>query len=349
MNFRYFFGFTKGQYKGLVVLLAINFFVIGYYFTDDFLYQSKPAHNFSELIAHLDSIESHKGVVSNDSLYNFNPNTVTAEELNAFGLDERTAERVIKYKAKGGQFLYPRDLLKIYGMDSVWFNKIEPFILIENKKESSHKKQNELHPFMFNPNEVSLKELLRMGLNERTAQSWMKYLESGGSFKNCNELEKLYLLDSHDLASLLPYCKLKVEDETILIVDLNLSDSLAILKVKGVGPTFAHRIIEYRNSLGGFVYKNQLKEIYGIDSLRYSQIEPQITIDTYSIKKVQINADEFKMLLRHPYLSYEQVKSIVNYRNELGGLNDLQELQQLEGFNAEDTTRLKPYISFQKK
>ena len=67
------------------------------------------------------------------------------------------------------------------------------------------------------------------------------------------------------------------------------------------------------------------------------------------IKKVQINADEFKMLLRHPYLSYEQVKSIVNYRNELGGLNDLQELQQLEGFNAEDTTRLKPYISFQKK
>ena len=71
MNFRYYFGFTKGQYKGLFFLLAINLCVIIYYFVDDSLYKVKPAHDFSELIVYLDSVESSQSIVLVDSFYDF--------------------------------------------------------------------------------------------------------------------------------------------------------------------------------------------------------------------------------------------------------------------------------------
>ena len=350
MNFRYYFGFTRGQYKGLVLLLTINLCVIIYYFADDYLYKTKPAHDFSELIVYLDSVESSQSIVFVDSFYDFDPNAITADEFRDLGLDKNLADRIIKYKVKGGQFHQSTDLLKIYGMDSSWYMRAEPFVKIEKEEKIKLKKRDLLRPFLFDPNTVSLSELLAMGLNKRTAESWIKYLGSGGRFKNCEELEKLYLLNNYELSVLLSFCKMEVsEHESIQIVDINSSDSIELLKVRGVGPAFAHRIIEYRNLLGGYILLNQLNEIYGIDSLKYYQLEAQLSISDYSIKRLKINSDEFKVLLKHPYLTYDQVKSIVNYRNQLGQLNDFSELQHLEGFEVEDTIRLKPYISFEIK
>ena len=81
-------------------------------------------------------------------------------------------------------------------------------------------------------------------------------------------------------------------------------------------------------------------------SVKYFELEPQLEIGYMQMEWVYINQDDFKLLLKHPYLSYQQVKSVVNYRNELGDLNSLSELLQLEGFGVKDTARLNPYINF---
>jgi DNA uptake protein ComE-like DNA-binding protein len=347
MNFRYYFGFTKGQHKGLVLLLLINLGVIVFYIASNYFYKAKPPHDFSELLVYLDSVESSNTVHLNDSIYQFDPNAIGASIFIKFGLDKSTSERIVNYRTKGGRFRQSSDLLKIYGMDSAWVNKVKPFVKIEKEKTVSTHKKKALKPFVFDPNTVSLKDLLKMGLSQRISESWIKYLDNGGGFENCNELKKLYLLSSEDLLVLQPYCEMEeLFEESFQRIDINSSDSIGLLQIKGVGPAFAHRIIEYREMLGGFVFLEQLNEIYGIDSLKYDQLEPQILIDEYSIHKLQINTDEFKKLLRHPYLSYEQVKSIVNYRNELGELKDMSELLYLEGFEVKDTIRLNPYISF---
>mgnify|MGYP000049854054 FL=1 len=135
MNFRYYFGFTRGQYKGLVLLLTINLCVIVYYFADDYLYKTKPAHDFSELIVYLDSVESSQSIVLVDSFYDFDPNAITADEFRDLGLDKNLADRIIKYKVKGGQFHQSTDLLKIYGMDSSWYMRAEPFVKIEKEEK----------------------------------------------------------------------------------------------------------------------------------------------------------------------------------------------------------------------
>ena len=104
----------------------------------------------------------------------------------------------------------------------------------------------------------------------------------------------------------------------IEIVNLNTSDTLQLMELPEIGPYFARNITEYRDKLGGFINKEQLLEIYGFDSVRYEIISPYIILDSIEIQKVRVNYDDFKTLLRHPYIEYEDVKKIVNHRESKG-------------------------------
>ena len=50
-------------------------------------------------------------------------------------------------------------------------------------------------------------------------------------------------------------------------IDINTADSTAWVALNGIGPGFAKRIITYREKLGGFYQVDQLKEVYGLDSV----------------------------------------------------------------------------------
>ena len=71
---------------------------------------------------------------------------------------------------------------------------------------------------------------------------------------------------------------------------------------------------EIRERLGGFVRKEQLLEVYGVNNELYVRIAPYIESGG-NVQQVRVNQLEFKELLRHPYLSYKQVQAIVNLRN----------------------------------
>jgi len=110
------------------------------------------------------------------------------------------------------------------------------------------------------------------------------------------------------------------------IIEINSADSLVLDELPGIGPAFARRIIKYRVMLGGFVYPEQLKEVYGMDSTRLNGFIKLIRIDTSGIRKMDINKATFKELLAHPYLEYEQVKAIVRFRDKKGLLGSPGEL-----------------------
>jgi competence protein ComEA len=57
------------------------------------------------------------------------------------------------------------------------------------------------------------------------------------------------------------------------IVDLNTADTVQLTQLYGIGATFARRIVSYRARLGGFVNKEQLKEVFGIDSEKYAGLQ----------------------------------------------------------------------------
>ena len=128
-------------------------------------------------------------------------------------------------------------------------------------------------------------------------------------------------------------------------IDINSADTTELKSLPGIGSFFAKNIVDYRNKLGGFIEKEQLLEVYAFDSTRMSNIENLIIIDSIVLRKVDVNNDDFKTILRHPYIEYEDVKKIVNYRESKGLIKNWKQYLEVVGRDDIDE-RLERYLEF---
>lgn len=130
-----------------------------------------------------------------------------------------------------------------------------------------------------------------------------------------------------------------------IYVNLNSTDTTELKSLPGIGSFFARNIVEYREKLGGYVEVNQLLEVYAFDSARLETITPYINIDSISLRKINVNIDDFKTILRHPYIEYEDVKKIVNHREKRGFIKNWEEYLKVVGRNDVDI-RLRWYLRY---
>jgi DNA uptake protein ComE-like DNA-binding protein len=129
-------------------------------------------------------------------------------------------------------------------------------------------------------------------------------------------------------------------------VGLNKADSVALMKLPGIGPVFAGRIVKYRRLLGGYSKLEQLSEIYGMRQETLDLVNPFLVLDTTFLKKLKLNKCEFRDLLRHPYLEYEDVKALVHYIDLEGEIRSYVEIRD-NGLLADSTLdRIAPYLDF---
>ncbi len=128
------------------------------------------------------------------------------------------------------------------------------------------------------------------------------------------------------------------------IIELNGADSIQLLGIRGIGPTFASRIIRFRNRLGGFYSKKQLLEVYGIDSLKYDQLKDLIDVNAGLITKINLNSFTFEEIKKHPYLTYKQVNAIIQYRSQHGLFKSINDLSNIAILNEEIIRKIEPYI-----
>ena len=126
-------------------------------------------------------------------------------------------------------------------------------------------------------------------------------------------------------------------------LDLNSADSTELVRLPGIGPATALKILRYRERLGGYSDIRQLTEIEGLpDSL----IKWFIITDTIAISKIAVNKATLTELRRHPYLDFYQARAIVEFRNERGNIKGPEQLSFIEEFTAQDLERLMPYLDF---
>lgn len=128
-------------------------------------------------------------------------------------------------------------------------------------------------------------------------------------------------------------------------IDMNGADSLAWVALPGIGPGFAKRILKFKEQLGGFYQVNQLKEVYGMDTIWVERYRNRFHLGTGVYRKLQVNRllwQEF----RHPYLPYAQAKLFLNYRKQHGVVRDFDELSQIKLLDLRAWERLRPYLAF---
>ena len=113
------------------------------------------------------------------------------------------------------------------------------------------------------------------------------------------------------------------------VININLADSFAFKKSPGIGHKYSTRIVRYRDWLGGYYVKEQLLEVYGIDSTLFHRISPYILLEEDTLRKVNINDCSVKDLSAHPYVCYKLAKLIVKYRVHHGRYSSLEELKAI--------------------
>jgi competence protein ComEA len=130
------------------------------------------------------------------------------------------------------------------------------------------------------------------------------------------------------------------------LLDINTAEAQELQRLVGLGPNRAATIVKYRYKLGGFVQKTQYQEIYGLNARALNSLRQYTYIDpAFCPRKININQADFKTLLNHPYLSYEQVKAILDLRRSKNGLQHVDQLLSEGVLDTLTFERIKPYLA----
>lgn len=197
--------------------------------------------------------------------------------------------------------------------DTVYVYCDTSLVVRNNAAHSSHASSvrkklpfRNVESFHFNPNTVSVEDLCRLGFTVKQAESIDNYRKKGGKFRRKGDFAKSYVVSDSVYERLEPYI-------SIPLIDLNQADSAAFDSLPGIGGWFAAKMIEYRETLGGYSCKEQLMDIYRFDQEKFDALSDLVTVsEPYSYPLWTLSADSLR---RHPYIrDYETARSIVLYR-----------------------------------
>uniref|UniRef100_UPI0032166D28 helix-hairpin-helix domain-containing protein n=1 Tax=uncultured Draconibacterium sp. TaxID=1573823 RepID=UPI0032166D28 len=320
--------------------------------------QPKPNSDFSEIQSTFESWEKTmeaKKEQEKKILFDFDPNLISSKRLDSLAIPHFVKRNLLSYRNAGGTFQSTADVRKIYGMNDSVFSVIENHIKIKVIKPEVPlpKPVSKIKPEgFFDPNETNTTELTKFGFNNYQANNLVNYRKKGGVFIIPSDILKIYGIDSSFYFEIEKHIRIKKIEadlpapaKEIVMLELNEADSTDLVKLKGIGPAYANRIIKYRKLLGGFYTKEQLKEVYNLPEETYIQIRDQLFVDTTRVKKLRINFSEYAELLKHPYFSRKQVEALLSIREQKGAFKNVSDLRHVEGFDAEIIMKISPYVT----
>ena len=206
--------------------------------------------------------------------------------------------------------------------------------------------------FTFDPNNLTDEGWQKLGLSESQVKVINNYKAKGGKFYTKADLKKMYSVTDSDYQRLEPYIDIpntyhhSEKAAPGEVIEINSADSAKLTRIRGIGPAFAMRIIRYRERVGGFYKKEQLKEVFGIDETKYAEIENGISVNGRRITKLNVNTATFNQLQRFPYLSYKQMNAILEYHAQHGDYESIDDMKNIAILNEGILRKIEPYLVF---
>jgi DNA uptake protein ComE-like DNA-binding protein len=134
----------------------------------------------------------------------------------------------------------------------------------------------------------------------------------------------------------------------IIPVDINNADSVGLIRLPGIGPVLASRIIKFRKLTGGFYRKDQLLEVYGLQEENYLKAKPYIIINTGNLTMISADTANFKMMAKHPYIGKDKAWQIINLRKKKKFVPITpEELKDAQIFDSLQWGKVNNYLVFQ--
>ncbi len=332
--------------------------------------------DFTDFKLAIKEYEANQSISSNNDIptatphASINPNTASLESLLSLGITEPIAQRIIKYRNAGGAFVRKEDLKKIYGLKESLYQDVQKYIhippntIIKKNKYPVKKvaRQQQIKAFKFDPNTASSQELISMGLPSKVVNQLVNYRSKGGSFKRKEDLKKIYALSDQQYQQLAPFIILqkpslpapkspssyttpstKIISKNIQI-DINIASIEEWQQLRGIGPYYAKKIVDFREKLGGFYSIDQVGTTYGLPDSVFQKIHTQL-VATPLKNSLVLNTISIEELTAHPYIKKHQAIAIVNYRRNHGPFDSIEKIKRVKVFSEKDLERIIPYLS----
>ena len=127
--------------------------------------------------------------------------------------------------------------------------------------------------------------------------------------------------------------------------DLNSATARDLQAISGIGPVLSERIVRFRESLGGFLVKEQLFDVYGLDAEVAERAMAAFALrQVPEVKKINLNTAGVEELAGLVYLNRSLARSMVAYRETHGRFDSIEQLTKIEEFPIERIDRIKLYL-----
>lgn len=303
------FGFSQREVNGFLVLVILLVLLMAAPFLFDRLYNPAPAYTATQDYATLDSLVAQLEEVQPErrQLYSvptaalrpFNPNQLTVEEWQAFGLPKYLAQRIINYRSKVGDFTYRAELGKIYGLPDSVFQRLQPYIQLPEQRPSRYIKQTErtfgstprynaswnngkrekfiLGSFNINTADTAQLKQIR-GIGSKLSARIVKFRDNLGGFSSMGQLREVYGLPPEVVDSLQKYAFVPKEN-VLRQHNVNTASADELRSHPYITANVARAIVAYREQHGTYKQVEDLRQVKLVTAELFEKLRPYLGVE----------------------------------------------------------------------
>lgn len=256
--FKEYFSFPPSARRGIWILIVLIIIMFALPQIFSFFKSTNQPEIDSKDIAQFDSafkiLAKKDNAIANYPVQYFNPNKITADEWIKYGASKQLANHIKNYIRKKGYFRKGEDVLKIYGFDTVLYNKLSPFFKFDEdttkvniKRFPVKKRYIESAKVELNSADSTMLEKLPY-IGPVLSARIIKYRNKLGGFYDTKQLQEVYGLKEENFEKI----KNMVYADTSLInkIDLNVATEPELRKHPYIGKYKASVILKYKKFKG---------------------------------------------------------------------------------------------------
>lgn len=250
------------------------------------------------------------------------------------GIGPTFARRIVRYRQLIGGYTNTEQLMQVFGITPEAYLRMEPYVYVDTNSTSFAELRSARPNFKKQPK----------------GQPWKKGSKSkGADSQNPTYHHPHYHSATSAAAPQLESAPVSQPSSTPVLgrTNLNTADSAALVRLPGIGPGTAGRIIKYRNRISFFRSLDQLNEVWGVRPENLEKMKPHLTVgDLDAFPKVHINEWDVEHLGRHPYIGFKDARILVAYREEHGPFKRVEDLRWVLGIDPLLPGRMEGYLQF---
>jgi DNA uptake protein ComE-like DNA-binding protein len=237
----------------------------------------------------------------------------------------------------------------------------------EIDKAKGEKLSNSFSMYPFNPNYITDYKGYKMGMSVQEIDKLLLFRKQNKYVNSASEFQKITGVSDSLLKVLSPFFKFPdwvnnkksqkpfldyankqyVKNKNTTLLDLNKASKEDLIKIYGIGEALSSRILKEKESLGGFVSMEQLRDIWGLSADAVDGLMTHFKIYSIpAVKKLDVNNASIKEIAQFPFFNYGLAKQIVTYRSMNGDFKTIEDLTKIKGFPVEKANIIALYLDF---